>query len=211
MSNGGEPPVVSFPSRAAWSAWLDEHETEQAGVWLKLERKGASSEPLTHPEALEAAIAHGWIDGTRKRFDERHYIQRFTPRRARSKWSRINRAKAEELIERGEMTAAGLAEVERARADGRWESAYAGQRTMTVPDDLQAALDRHPAAAELFSQLDSRNRYAILYRVDDAKRADTRARRIEKFVAMLNAGETIYPPSGHRSASDRGSGRRARP
>ena len=193
-----DPPVVSFPSRDAWSAWLDEHESEAAGVWLQLERKTAGRAPLTHPEALEAAIAHGWIDGTRRRFDERHYLQRFTPRRARSKWSRINRAKAEELIERGQMTAAGLAEVERARADGRWDAAYAGQRAMTVPDDLQAAFDRNPEAAEFFAQLDSRNRYAILYRVDDAKRPETRARRIEKFVAMLNEGQTIWPRTGSR-------------
>src|SRR6478672_1403835 len=191
-----DPPVVSFPSREAWSAWLDEHETEEAGVWLKLERKGADSAPLTHPEALEAAIAHGWIDGTRKRLDERHYVQRFTPRRARSKWSKINRDKAVDLIERGQMTPAGLRQVERAKADGRWDAAYAGQRTMEVPDDLRAELDRNPAAAELFAALDSRNRYAILYRIGDAKRPETRARRIAKFVAMLNEGETIYPRPG---------------
>ncbi|HEX2378592.1 MAG TPA: YdeI/OmpD-associated family protein [Gaiellales bacterium] len=189
----GDPPVVSFPTQRAWAEWLSNHHAYAAGVWLKLERKGVSPAPLTHPEALEVAIAHGWIDGTRRRLDERHYLQRFTPRRARSRWSKINRAKAEELIERGEMTAPGLAEVERARADGRWDAAYAGQRTIEVPDDLRAALDRAPAAAALFAELDSRNRYAILYRVDEAKKPETRARRIEKFVAMLAAGDTIYP------------------
>jgi uncharacterized protein YdeI (YjbR/CyaY-like superfamily) len=193
-----EPPVVSFPSREAWRQWLADHHGDEAGVWLRLERKGSGPVPLTHPEALEVAIAYGWIDGTRRRFDERRYLQRFTPRRARSKWSKINRQKAVELIERGEMTPAGLAEVERAKADGRWDAAYAGQRTMEVPDDLRAELDRTPAAAELFAGLDSRNRYAILYRIGDAKRPETRARRIEKFVAMLNAGETIYPRSGAR-------------
>ena len=194
-----EPPVVSFPSREAWWAWLSEHHADPVGVWLRLERKREGSAPLTHPEALEAAIAHGWIDGTRRRLDERHYIQRFTPRRARSKWSRINREKAMELIERGEMTPAGLAEVERARADGRWDAAYAGQRTMEVPDDLRSELERDPAAAAFFAGLDSRNRYSILYRIDDAKRPETRARRIEKFVAMLAAGETLYPATTGRA------------
>ncbi len=188
-----DPPVVSFDSREAWWAWLSEHHGDQGGVWLRLERKRPGAAPMTHPQALEAAIAHGWIDGTRKRLDERSYLQRFTPRRARSKWSRINRDKATELIERGEMAPAGLAEVERAKADGRWEAAYAGQRTIEVPADLRAELERSPAAAAAFAELDSRNRYAILYRIGDAKRAETRARRIEKFVAMLAAGETIYP------------------
>ena len=191
-----EPLVVSFPSREAWWAWLSEHHADPVGVWLRLERKREGSAPLTHPEALEAAIAHGWIDGTRRRLDERHYVQRFTPRRARSKWSKINRDKAVDLIERGQMTPAGLRQVERAKADGRWDAAYAGQRTMEVPDDLRAELDRNPAAAELFAALDSRNRYAILYRIGDAKRPETRARRIAKFVAMLNEGETIYPRPG---------------
>jgi uncharacterized protein YdeI (YjbR/CyaY-like superfamily) len=189
-------PVVEFPSREAWAAWLGEHHADPGGVWLRLERKGSAPAPLTHAEALEVAIAHGWIDGTRKRLDERHFLQRFTPRRPRSRWSQVNREKAVELIERGEMTAAGLAEVERAKADGRWDAAYAGQRAMTVPDDLRAALDRHPAAAELFAALDSRNRYAVLYRINDAKRPETRARRIAKFVAMLDEGKTIYPRPG---------------
>jgi uncharacterized protein YdeI (YjbR/CyaY-like superfamily) len=195
-----EPPVVSFPSRAAWATWLSAHHGDEAGVWLRLERKTAAGPPpLTHPEALEVAIAHGWIDGTRRRLDDRHYVQRFTPRRARSKWSRINRDKATELIERGEMTPAGLAEVERAKADGRWDAAYAGQRAMEVPQDLRAELDRSPAAAEAFAGLDSRNRYSILYRIDDAKKPETRAARIAKFVAMLAAGETLYPPTAARA------------
>ena len=186
---------MSFSSRGDWAAWLAENHADAAGVWLRLERKTPGSAALTYPEAVEAAIAHGWIDGTRKRLDERHYLQRFTPRRARSKWSKINRDKAVDLIERGQMTPAGRREVERAKADGRWDAAYAGQRTMEVPDDLRAELDRNPVARERFARLDSRNRYAILYRIGDAKRPETRARRIAKFVAMLNAGETIYPPT----------------
>jgi uncharacterized protein YdeI (YjbR/CyaY-like superfamily) len=193
-----DPPVVSFASRDAWAAWLAENHGDAGGVWLRLERKVSGPVPLTHAEALEVAIAHGWIDGTRKRLDERHWLQRFTPRRARSKWSKVNRDKAVELIERGEMTPAGLAEVERAKADGRWDAAYAGQRTATVPDDLGQALDKNPVARERFAALDSRNRYSILYRIGDAKKPDTRARRIAKFVAMLNKGQTIYPPTSGR-------------
>jgi uncharacterized protein YdeI (YjbR/CyaY-like superfamily) len=186
---------VSFASRDAWSAWLADNHGEAGGVWLRLERKASGPVPLTHAEALEVAIAHGWIDGTRKRLDERHWLQRFTPRRARSKWSKVNRDKAVELIERGEMTPAGLAEVERAKADGRWDAAYAGQRTATVPDDLERELEQNPAARERFAALDSRNRYAILYRIGDAKKPETRARRIAKFIVMLNEGKTIYPPT----------------
>ena len=138
---------MSFSSRGDWAAWLAENHADAAGVWLRLERKTPGSAALTYPEALEAAIAHGWIDGTRKRLDERHYLQRFTPRRARSKWSKINRDKAVDLIERGQMTPAGLREVERAKADGRWDAAYAGQRTMEVPDDLARRARPEPGRA----------------------------------------------------------------
>ena len=198
-----DPPVVSFASRDEWSAWLADNHGEAGGVWLRLERKGSGPVPLTHAEALEVAIAHGWIDGTRKRLDERHWLQRFTPRRARSKWSKVNRDKAVELIERGEMTPPGLAEVERAKTDGRWDAAYAGQRTATVPDDLERELDKNPAARKRFAALDSRNRYAILYRIGDAKKPETRARRVAKFVAMLNEGKTIYPPTSGRPGGRR--------
>ena len=142
---------------------------------------------------LESALCFGWIDGRREGLDARHFLQRFTPRRARSRWSRINREKAERLIADGRMRPAGRGEVERARADGRWEAAYEGQRNSTVPDDLQRELDARPEAKAFFAQLNSQNRYAILYRLQDTAKPATRARRLAKFVAMLEAGETIHP------------------
>ena len=165
-------------------------------MWLKIAKKDATVGTVSYPEALEVAICYGWIDGQKAAYDEDFWLQRFTPRKPTSKWSKINRDKAVELIEKGMMQPAGLREVERAQADGRWEAAYAGQRTAAVPDDLQRELDRHPAARALFASLDSRNRYAILYRIQDAKQPETRRRRIETFVAMLNEGRTIYPSSG---------------
>ena len=164
-----------------------------AGVWLKLAKKGAGIESVTHPEALEVALSYGWIDGRRRSLDEHSWLQRFTPRGPRSKWSKMNRAKAIELIERGEMKPAGLREVERAKEDGRWAAAYDAQSSATVPDDLQRELDQRPEARVFFATLDSRNRYAILHRIQDAKRSETRARRIAKYVAMLAAGRKIYP------------------
>jgi uncharacterized protein YdeI (YjbR/CyaY-like superfamily) len=141
---------------------------------------------------LSSALCFGWIDGRRQALDELFFLQRFTPRRSRSRWSRINRETAERLIADGRMRPAGLAEVRRAQADGRWEAAYDGQRRITVPDDLQRELDVRPKAKAFFAELSSQNRYAILYRLQDAKKPDTRARRLAKFVAMLEAGETIY-------------------
>ena len=184
---------LAFANAAAWEAWLAEHHADTDGIWVKFAKKASGIPTVVYKEAVHEALRYGWIDGHTKRVDDDWYIQRFTPRRARSRWSKINRAKAEALIASGAMQPAGLAEVERAKADGRWDAAYDAPSTATVPDDLRAALDRDPAAGELFERLDSQNRYAILHRLQDAKKPETRARRIEKFVAMLSRGETIYP------------------
>jgi uncharacterized protein YdeI (YjbR/CyaY-like superfamily) len=184
---------VWFPDAAAWERWLEQNHQNADGVWLKIAKKGTGIDSVRYPEVLETALCFGWIDARREAFDEHHFLQRFTPRRPRSRWSRINRDTAERLIAEGRMRRAGLAEVERARADGRWEAAYEGQRRATVPEDLQRELDARPRAKAFFEQLSSQNRYAIIFRLGDAKRPETRARRLEKFVAMLEAGETIYP------------------
>jgi uncharacterized protein YdeI (YjbR/CyaY-like superfamily) len=185
-------PQLAFASDADWEAWLQKHHANSDGVVIKMAKKSSGIASVAYPEVLETALCFGWIDGRRKALDDRHFLQRFTPRRARSRWSKINREKAEALIAAGRMRPAGLAEVERAKADGRWEAAYEGQRAITVPDDLQRELDARPQAAAFFAQLSSQNRYAILYRLQDAKRPQTRARRLAQFVAMLEAGETIH-------------------
>jgi uncharacterized protein YdeI (YjbR/CyaY-like superfamily) len=184
-------PVLAFASQAEFAAWLADN-AETRGVWLRLARKESGIASVSYREALAEALRHGWIDGQAKGLDDQYHLRRFTPRTPRSRWSKINREAAERLIAEGRMTERGLREVEAARADGRWEAAYAGPAASTVPDDLRAALDANPAAAEFFATLSGRNRYAILYRVEEAKRAETRARRIEKFVDMLERGETLY-------------------
>jgi uncharacterized protein YdeI (YjbR/CyaY-like superfamily) len=186
-------PRIPFPSAVEWERWLEENHAESEGVWIKMAKKDTGIESVRYPEVLEAAHCFGWIDGRREALDERYFLQRFTPRRARSRWSRINREKAEALIADARMRPAGLAEVERARADGRWAAAYEGQRRITIPEDLQRELDARPEAGAFFAGLSSQNRYAILYRLQDAKRPETRARRLAKFLAMLEAGETIHP------------------
>ena len=189
-----EEGALAFASAAAFEAWLAERHATSDGLWIKFAKKASGIPTVVYAEAVEASLRYGWIDGQVKRLDDEYYIQRFTPRRARSRWSKINCAKAEALIARGAMEPAGLAEVERAKADGRWDAAYDAPSTATVPDDLRAALDRDPKASAFFETLDSINRYAILHRIQEAKRAETRARRIDKFVAMLSRGETIHPP-----------------
>ena len=184
-------PVLSFADAAGWEAWLAEAAPD-AGLWLKLAKKGNAASTLTRAEAVDGALIHGWIDGQAAPFDADWSLIRFTPRRARSRWSQKNRARAEELIAAGRMAPAGLAEVDRARRDGRWDAAYAPASTATVPDDLAAALDAEPAARAFFDTLTGANRYAILYRVADAKRPATRAARIAKFAAMCAAGETVH-------------------
>ena len=185
--------ALPFETPAAFEAWLDEHHEASDGIWIKFAKKASGITSVTYKEVLPIALAHGWIDGQVKRIDDDWYRQRWTPRRARSVWSKINRAAAEAMIERGEMKPAGLREVERAKADGRWERAYDSPKTAEVPDDLRAALDADAAAAEFFAGLDSINRYAILHRIQGAKKPETRARRIEQFVAMCGRGETVHP------------------
>lgn len=186
---------------AAWRAWLAAHPEDAVGVWLRLAKKGAT-EPtsLTYAQALDEALCFGWIDGQTRGGDEKSYTQRFTPRRKRSIWSKRNVGIAERLVSEGRMAPAGVAEIDRAQADGRWAAAYAGPAGAEVPDDLQAALDASAEATAMLGVLTSQNRYAILHRIGQAKRPETRVRRIEEFVAMLARGETIYPqkarPSG---------------
>ena len=186
-------PVLRFNSGDAFAAWLAVHGEQARGCWLELARKGARSDSLGYGEAVEVALAHGWIDGRKAAGDDEFWLQRFTPRGPRSRWSKINREKALALIESGRMTPAGRAAVEQAKADGRWERAYAGAATITVPADLQRALDANPRAAAFFETLDGSNRYAVLYRIGDAKKPETRAARIERFVAMLARHETLHP------------------
>jgi len=187
-----ELPILLFSDAVEMEAWLEQNHASSEGIWLKIAKKGAREPSVTYDEAVELALCFGWIDSQVRRFDDQHYLQRFTPRRPRGRWSKINREKAEALIEAGKMRPAGLAEVEAAQADGRWEAAYEGQRTSKVPSDLQRQLDANPAAAEFFASLDGANRYAIVYRLDDAKKPETRERRLKKFVAMLERGEKIH-------------------
>jgi uncharacterized protein YdeI (YjbR/CyaY-like superfamily) len=187
-----ELPVLLFSGPAELESWLVEHHESADGVWLKIAKKGAPEPSVTYAEALEVALCFGWIDSQKRGFDESHFLQRFTARRPRGRWSKINREKAEALIGAERMRPAGLAQVEAAKADGRWEAAYAGQGAAEVPPDLQRELDANPAAAEFFASLDGANRYAILYRLDEAKKPETRERRLRKFVGMLERGEKIH-------------------
>ena len=185
--------VIAFDSAEEFERWLGAHCESSPGIWLKLRKKSPGVVALDYKQALDLALCHGWIDGQKAALDDSWWLQRFTPRKPRGRWSKINRERATVLIDEGRMRPQGLAQVERAQADGRWEAAYAGARTATVPDDLAQALAAEPAAAEFFATLDSANRYAVLYRVQDAKRPETRARRIATFVAMLAEGKKLHP------------------
>ena len=186
------PLVVTDADR--WRSWLDANHARSEGVWLLLAKQGTTDPTsLTYDEALEEALRHGWIDGQLRRGDDTTYSRRFTPRGARSSWSKRNVSIVERLVREGRMHPAGLAEVERARADGRWDAAYAGSKTIEVPSDLAAALRADRRAQATFEHLDGQNRYSVLYRIETAKRSDTRARRIKELVAMLARGETIHP------------------
>jgi uncharacterized protein YdeI (YjbR/CyaY-like superfamily) len=187
-----ELPVRRFGSPRAWEAWLTKHHETSPGLWLELAKKSSGPVRLSHAQALEVALRFGWIDGQVASVDAACFRQRFTPRRTRSNWSQINCATVERLHAEGRLAPAGLREMESAKRDGRWAAAYASPRAMVVPEDLRARLAASPRARRFFEQLDGRNRYAILYRLHDAKKADTRERRLEKFIRMLEAGETLH-------------------
>jgi uncharacterized protein YdeI (YjbR/CyaY-like superfamily) len=188
-----ELPVALFADQHEWLVWLDANHASSPGLWLRLAKKASGIPSVTYAEALEVALCYGWIDGQKKSYDESSWLQKFTPRGARSIWSKINREKAQALIASGQMKPAGLKAIERAKQDGRWDAAYDSSSTASVPSDFQAALESNPKANAFFATLNSTNRYAILFRIQTAKKAETRARRIQEFIAMLERHEKLYP------------------
>jgi uncharacterized protein YdeI (YjbR/CyaY-like superfamily) len=186
-------PILTFTSQTEWESWLKLNGSMTTAAWLRLAKKSADQPTLSYAEALESALCHGWIDGQKKAESEHYWLQRFTPRTAKSIWSKINKAKAEALIVAGKMQPAGMREIERAKQDGRWDAAYSSASTSTVPADLQKALDSNKKAKEFFATLNSQNRYAILFRIQNVKKAETRARKIAQFVEMLAHGEKLHP------------------
>jgi len=202
--------VLPFASSAEFERWLAKHHRKAAVVWIKYAKKGSGEPSITMTEAVDVALCYGWIDGQSKSLGERYYLQRFTPRRAASIWSKINRGRVERLIQDGRMRPAGLAEVERAKADGRWDAAYDSPKTAAVPDDLLRALEGRPTAKAAFAKLTGMNRYSILHRLQTAKQPQTRARQIEGFVTMLEASEVPHPEK-RRAAEPAVRTRRSRP
>jgi uncharacterized protein YdeI (YjbR/CyaY-like superfamily) len=191
-------PIIAFESQQAWNDWLAAQAADSEGLWLKLAKKSSGIASVSRSEAVDTALCHGWIDGQLDSFDDKYSLVRFTPRRQASKWSERNRSRALELIKLGQMLPAGMKEVERAQKDGRWGAAYAPQSTADIPDDLRAALAKNKKASKFFEALDRVNRYSILYRIHNAKKPETRAAHVKKFVAMLAAGETIHPSKSKR-------------
>jgi uncharacterized protein YdeI (YjbR/CyaY-like superfamily) len=187
-----EKPIVEFKTKSAWTRWLEKNHAASPGVWLRLSKKGSGVRSVSRDEALDSALCYGWIDGQSRSEGDATWLQKFTPRGKRSIWSKINREKVQVLIEAGEMRPAGLAEIERAKQDGRWDAAYDSPKTMPVPESLQLALDANPKAKAFFNTLTSQNRYAILFRIHTAKKEETKAKRIRQFVEMLERGETIH-------------------
>jgi uncharacterized protein YdeI (YjbR/CyaY-like superfamily) len=187
-----ELPVLEFKSQADWERWLDKNQSRTDGVWLKYAKKDSGIKTLNHSEAIDAALCYGWIDSQAKGFDEKYYLVKFTPRRAKSVWSKINVERAARLIAEGKMKPAGLAQVEAAKTDGRWERAYAGQATAEIPEDFKAALAKNKKAAEFFESLTKANKYAFIWRLHHVKRPETRAANIEKYVQMLAQGQKFH-------------------
>ena len=195
MDNRDRLPILSFESQNEWEVWLKEHHEDGQGIWLKIAKKETGIPSVSYAEALDSALCYGWIDGQKDKFDEAYWLQKFTGRRRKSGWSKINCDKALALIEIGRMQPTGLKQVELAKADGRWEAAYDSQSKIDVPEDFQAELDNNPQAQDFFGKLNSANRYAVLYRIQTAKKPETRAARIVQFIEMLNNQQAIHPPA----------------
>jgi uncharacterized protein YdeI (YjbR/CyaY-like superfamily) len=193
VKNSVNLPIMSFDTQQDWEAWLKENYAESKGIWIKIAKKEARTPSVSYAEALDIALCYGWIDGQKAAFDDKYWLQKFTPRTAKSIWSKVNCAKAEALIAVGRMQPEGLRQMELAKADGRWERAYESQSKITIPDDFQSALDKNPQAKDFFNTLDSANRYAFLYRINAAKKPETRSAKIQKFVAMLEQQQKLHP------------------
>jgi uncharacterized protein YdeI (YjbR/CyaY-like superfamily) len=189
----GELPVILFEKKNDWADWLDKQHAESAGVWLRIAKKDSGIQSVSYDEALEVALCYGWIDGQKQSYDETSWLQKFTRRGEKSTWSKINRGKVQALIDSGHMKPAGLTAIEKAKKDGRWDSAYDSPGNAAVPDDFQAALDNNPEAKDFFEKLNRANRYAILFRIQTAKKVETRTRRIEEFIRMLERHEKLHP------------------
>lgn len=192
MKNTANLPIIPFENQDAWEIWLEEHHTDKAGIWLKIAKKGTGIPSITYTEALEAALCYGWIDGQKGSFDAQYFLQKFTPRRAKSVWSKVNCEKVTALLAQGKMRPAGIRQMELAQADGRWDASYDPQSRTTVPTDFQAELDKNQQAQAFFNTLDSANRYAILYRIQTASKPETRTTRIQKFIEMLANNQKIH-------------------
>lgn len=193
MKKTEDYPVISFTSQSEWEAWLHEHHSDSRGIWLKIVKKGTETSSVNYADALETALCYGWIDGQKASFDQQYWLQKFTPRTAKSIWSKVNCNKVEALLLANRMQPAGIQQVEMAKADGRWEAAYEPQSKITVPADFQLELDKNPQANEFFQTLNSANRYAILFRIHNAKKPETRVAHIRKFVEMLSNKQKIHP------------------
>lgn len=188
-----EKPILEFRQKSAWTRWLEKNHDKSSGVWIRLAKKNSEVSSISRSDALDVALCFGWIDGQARSEGDKTWLQKFTPRGKRSIWSKINRENVRRLIESGEMRPPGIAEIERAKKDGRWEAAYDSPKSIAIPDELQAELDRNKKAKAFFDTLNSQNRYAILFRIHTAKKAETKAKRIRQFVEMLERGEKIHP------------------
>jgi len=192
MMKAAELPTLPFESKKKWSDWLAKQHDKTPGVWLKIGKKEAGISSVTYEEALDVALCYGWIDGQKKGFDEKDWLQKFTPRGPKSIWSKINTEKAERLIVSGEMKPAGFKAIDLAKQDGRWEAAYASQKNISIPEDFQAALDKNKKAKAFFATLKSAERYSFLFRIHHAKKPETRAKRIQQFIELLEKGEKLH-------------------